>query len=53
MKNWENPEVVAINVKDTANGGLPSMNFDQQWFDQNGALHVNFVKDEEPENKKS
>lgn len=43
MKTWEKAEVVELNMTETENGGKPSMDFDQQWFDQNGALHVNFV----------
>lgn len=44
-KDWNKPEVSKLEIKETMNGGKPSMNFDQQWFDQNGALHVNFVDD--------
>lgn len=42
MKNWENAELQEISICETANGGEPSNNFDQQWFDGKGALHVNF-----------
>lgn len=42
MKKWENVEIVEVALTDTQYGGEPSMNFDQQWFDNKGALHVNF-----------
>ena len=42
MKKWENVEIVEVALADTQNGGEPSMNFDQMWFDNTGALHVNF-----------
>lgn len=43
MKTWENAVIEEISFGETKNGGKPSMDFDQQWFDQNGALHINFV----------
>lgn len=46
MKKWENAELAELSLQDTENGGRPSTDFDQQWFDQNGALHVNFVAEE-------
>lgn len=42
MKIWENAEIVELNLTETENGGMPSTNFDEKWFDENGALHVNF-----------
>ncbi len=42
MKTWESAEIIEMNITETENGGAPSMKFDQQWFDENGALHVNF-----------
>ena len=42
MKNWANAELVEISICETANGGEVSQSFDQQWFDEKGALHVNF-----------
>lgn len=43
MKDWKEAKLEELTVNMTENGGMPSMNFDQQWFDENGALHVNFV----------
>ncbi len=43
MKTWTDPDVKVLDIEETANGGMPSKNFDQQWYDENGALHVNFV----------
>lgn len=40
---WDKPEVSKLEIKETMNGGMPSANFDQSWFDENGAIHVNFV----------
>lgn len=42
-KTWTKPEVVTLDFAKTENGGMPSRDFDQQWFDENGALHVNFT----------
>lgn len=42
MKKWNTCEIVEIDFAETKNGGKVSECFDQQWFDQNGALHVNF-----------
>lgn len=42
MVKWENAELVEISICKTANGGDPSQNFDQQWFDKNGSLVVSF-----------
>lgn len=42
-KKWTKPEIVTLDFAKTENGGMPSPNFDQQWFDENGALHVNFT----------
>ena len=42
MKNWENAELVEVSIYETAYGGEPSKKFDQQWFDDKGALVVNF-----------
>lgn len=42
MMTWANAELKEISICETANGGKPSDNFDQQWFDSKGALHVNF-----------
>lgn len=44
MKNWNTCEIVEIDFTETENGGMPSRDFDQQWFDENGAVHVNFTK---------
>lgn len=52
MKKWENADITELGIKETANGGKPSMDFDQQWFDQNGALHVNFVDTDTDANSK-
>lgn len=46
-KKWNTPEVVSLDLSKTENGGMPSLNFDQMWFDENGALHVNFVDEQE------
>lgn len=43
MKQWISASIEEINLCDTKNGGMPSRNFDQQWFDENGAIHVNFT----------
>ena len=43
-KRWVSPEIDELNLSDTQYGGKPSMKFDQQWFDESGALHVNFEK---------
>lgn len=42
MKTWESAEIIEMNITETENGGMPSRNFDQQWFDECGAIHVNF-----------
>lgn len=42
MKTWENATIEALNVDKTENGGEPTTVFDQTWFDENGAAHVNF-----------
>ncbi len=42
MKNWNMPAVEVVEISATQNGGMPSKNFDQSWYDENGALHVNF-----------
>lgn len=42
MKTWENAEIEVLSFEETQNGGMPSMKFDQSWFDENDALHVNF-----------
>lgn len=42
-KTWVTPSMEEVNISQTENGGEPSMNFDQQWFDDKGALVVNFV----------
>lgn len=42
MKTWENAVVEEINFTETQQGGVPSMNFDEKWFDEQGALHTTF-----------
>lgn len=49
MKKWMNAEITEMDINETANGGMPSRDFDQQWFDENGALHVNFVGSDDPD----
>lgn len=46
MKEWKNAEITELDITETANGGMPSRNFDQMWFDENGAVHVNFTPDQ-------
>lgn len=41
-KTWVAPSMEEVNISQTENGGEPSMNFDQQWFDEKGALHATF-----------
>lgn len=43
MIKWQEAELEEISIGNTANGGKPSENFDQQWFDEKDALHVNFA----------
>lgn len=43
MKKWNAPVIEELEISDTANGGMPSRNFDEKWFDENDALHVNFA----------
>ncbi|WP_263008652.1 hypothetical protein [Pseudobutyrivibrio xylanivorans] len=42
MKTWENAAVEEIEFTATKEGGVPSRRFDNHWFDENGAEHVNF-----------
>lgn len=42
MRTWAEAELREINVTETANGGMPSRNYDQQWHDDKGDLYVNF-----------
>ena len=42
MMKWEHAELVEISIGETAYGGTPDKSFDQQWFDEKGALVVNF-----------
>ena len=44
-KTWVAPSMEEVNISQTENGGKPSMNFDQQWQDANGATHVTFTPD--------
>ena len=48
MKKWMNAEITEMDINETANGGMPSRDFDQQWFDEQGALHVNFTDPNAP-----
>lgn len=43
MKDWNEAKLEELTVDMTENGGKPSLNFDQQWFDENEAIHVNFA----------
>lgn len=43
MKTWENASIEEISFEKTENGGMPSRNFDQQWFDENGVKHITFA----------
>ena len=42
MKTWANAVVEEINFAETQHGGAPSLNFDKEWFDEQGALHTTF-----------
>lgn len=42
MKKWENAELVEISICETLYGGPVSDEFDKQWYDTDGALHVNY-----------
>lgn len=44
-KRWISPEIDELNLSDTQYGGKQSSKFDQQWYDEKGALHVNFEGD--------
>lgn len=48
MKVWKRAELQELSVDMTQNGGTPSLNFDQEWFDENGAIHVNFTPENQP-----
>lgn len=43
MKTWTEASIEEINFAETQHGGEPSRNFDDSWFDENGAEHVTFV----------
>ena len=43
MREWVEPQIEELNLTETENGGRPSMNYDSNWFDENGAVHVNFA----------
>lgn len=40
MKEWETIEIVEVDVAETENGATPQQVFDQQWYDENGKLHI-------------
>ena len=42
-KTWAEPIIEEVCLSETEYGGEPSKEFDQQWFDKDGALVVNFV----------
>lgn len=43
MKTWENALIEEISIAETQFGGKASMDFDNSWTDNNGALHVQFA----------
>ena len=43
MKKWETPDVVALNVNETANGAKEITTIDNVWFDDKGEIHADFV----------
>lgn len=45
-KTWVAPSMEEVNISQTENGGEPSREFDQEWFDDKGALHVTFTPGE-------
>ena len=42
MKTWENAVLEEINISATQYGAGSGADFDAQWKDANGALHVTF-----------
>ncbi len=42
MKTWNNPEIVELNINETAQGGNSPVNIDGHWTDQNGNHWASF-----------